>query len=38
MDDRVLKKETLEKIFPTILANKEIFITYLNGLKDKDGK
>jgi hypothetical protein len=28
----------LENIFPTVLANKDIFIAYLNGLKDKNGK
>ncbi len=38
LDDRVIKKETLENIFPTILKNKEIFIKYLNGLKDENGK
>jgi hypothetical protein len=38
LDDRVIKKDTLENIFPTVLANKDIFIAYLNGLKDKNGK
>ena len=38
VDTRVVKKETLEREFPTVLANKEKFVAYLNGLKRPDGK
>lgn len=38
VDTWVVKKETLELEFPTVLANKEKFVSYLNGLKRPDGK
>ncbi len=38
LDDRVIKKETLESVFPTVLINKEVVIAYINGLKDETGK
>ena len=38
LDDRVIKKDTLESSFPTVLTNKDVFIVYLNGLKDENDK
>ncbi|MCX6823655.1 MAG: hypothetical protein NT085_00815 [candidate division SR1 bacterium] len=38
LDDRVIKKDTLESSFPTVLISKDVFIAYLNGLKDENDK
>lgn len=38
VDTRVVKKDTLESLFPVVLTNKDVFIVYLNALKDAEGK